>query len=246
MSSALLVTLLLHLPCARAAEADPDAPQAIQASLERMRAASARLHSATYTLHRREWQGGDALPAQVMEIKLRRPEDLYMRWTGEAYRGRELLYRPGWNQGRLRISEGAFIPTVDLDPQGAIAMHGARHPAWMASVLRTSRQILAGADVLSADPDLNASYLDLGTVAVEGQPSHCYQADLPVDRDPQQYAHRVLVCMSTAHGLPTRFAAWERVGGELRQIEDYVFVGLVVNPGLDDAAFDPDNPGYGF
>jgi len=246
MRFAPLTALLVALLPAGAGEPDPDAPPAIQASIERMRRSALQLHNATYTLHRQEWHGGQAYPAQIMAIKLRCPEDLYMRWTGEAYEGREALYRPDWNQGRLRISEGTFIPTIDLDPQGVVAMHGSRHPAWEASVLRTCLRILAGADTLSADPDLNASYVDLGTVAVKGQPSHCYQADLPVDQDPGQYAHRVLVCMSNDHGLPTRFAAWERTGAGLRQIEDYVFAGLVVNPGLTDADFDPDHADYGF
>ena len=246
MRFALLAPLLAALLCARAGEPDPDAPPAIQASLERMRSAAATLRTATYTLHRQEWKDGQTYPAQVMAIKLRRPDDLYMRWTGEAYQGRELLYRPGWNQGRLRISEGALVPTVDLDPTGFVAMRGSRQPAWMASVLRTSQSILAGADVLSADPALNASYQDLGTVTVSGEPSHCYRADLPVGQDPSQYADRVLVCMSRRHGLLTRFAAWELSDGVLRQIEDYVFTDVVVNPGLSDADFDPDNDAYGF
>jgi hypothetical protein len=246
MRIALLAPLLAALLCARAGDPDPDAPAAIQASLERMRVAADRTRDATYTLHRQEWRQGEAYPAQVMAIKLRLPEDLYMRWTSDAYEGREALYRPGWNEGRLRISEGAFIPTVDLDPQGAIAMHSSRHPAWMASVLRTAQSILAGADKLSASPELNAAYEDLGTVPVRGEPSHCYRADLPKDQDPGQYAHRVVVCMSLAHGLPTRFAAWERHAGQLRQVEDYVFAGLEVNTGLSDADFDPDNDAYGF
>ena len=239
--------LLLALPTEAGEVAqDPDAPPAIQASLERMRTAVADLHDATYTLHRREWQGGLAFPAQVITTKLRRPEDIYMHWTGEAYRGRELIYRRGWNQGRLRVSDGPLVPTLDLDPTGILAMRGSRHPVWMASVLRTAEQILQGADTLSADPALTASYADQGTVAVQGEPSHCYTADLPVDQDPRQHAPKVLVCMSLSQGLPTRFAAWERSGSDLRQVEDYVFADLVVNPGLGDADFDPGNPGYGF
>jgi len=246
MRFAPLTALLVALLPAGAGEHDPDAPPAIQASLERMRTAATSLRGAAYTLHRREWNGGEAYPAQIMACKLRRPEDLYMRWTGDAYQGREALYRAGWNGGRLRISEGALVPTIDLDPTGYVAMRSSRHPAWMASVLRTADQILQGADVLSADPALNAGYEDLGIVPVRGEPSHCYKADLPIDKDPGQYAHRVLVCMGTRHGMPTRFAAWEKVGGQLRQIEDYVFAGLAMNPGLTDADFDPDHPDYGF
>lgn len=225
---------------------DPDAPAAIQASLERMRSAAADLKGARYTLHRREWRDGGAYPQQVIATTLRRPEDLYMRWVGEAYQGREALYRPDHNQGRLKVSEGSYVPTLDLDPTGAVAMLRSRHPVWMGSVLRTANTILQGADTLSADPALNASYVDQGTVLVRGEPSHCYQADLPVHRDPRQYAPRVLVCMGLEHGLPTRFAAWERAEGGLRMVEDYGFEGLVVNPGLTDSDFDPDNPAYGF
>ncbi len=241
-----ILPTLLGLTLAAAQPADPDAPPAIQASLERMRAAAAGLREATYTLHRQEWSGGRPYAAQVIATKLRRPEDLYLRWEGEAYEGRELLYRPGWNGGRIRVSDGPLVPTLDLDPDGPIAMHGSRHPARMASVLVTAATILRGADTLSGDPGLKASYEDKGTVKVRGEPSHCYRAWLPVEQDPGQYAPLVLVCVSLAHGLPTRFAAWERADGGLRQVEDYVFAGIAVNPGLSDADFDPDNPAYGF
>jgi hypothetical protein len=238
---------LLALPLVAGGGApDPDAPPAIQASLERMREAAAELRGASYTLHRSEWRDGVAYPPQVIATKLRRPEDLYMRWVGEAYQGREALYRAGRNDGRLKVSEGAYLPTLDLDPTGSVAMLRSRHPVWMGSVLRTATTILGGADTLTADPTLDACYEDQGTVLVRGEPSHCYQADLPVDRDPGQYAPRVLVCMSLEHGLPTRFAAWERAGEGLRMVEDYGFEGLVVNPGLSDVDFDPDNPAYGF
>ncbi len=238
--------LLLLVLAAWAGDPDPDAPAAIQASLERMRGAVAGLKDATYTLHKQEWIDGKALPAQTMAAKYRQPEDLYLRWTGEVYVGREVMYCPADNDGKLKVNAGALVPTIDLDPTGATAMRGSRQPVWMGSVVRTAEQILAGADKLTGSPTLDASYVDKGTVMVRGQPSHCYQAELPVDQDPEQYAPRVLVCMSLANGLPTRFAAWERHQGGLRKVEDYEFVGVVVNPGLDDADFDPENPAYGF
>ena len=181
-----------------------------------------------------------------MAAKYRRPEDIYMRWMGDVHEGREVLYRRDENEGRLKVNAGALVPTLDLDPTGSAAMRGSRQPVWMGSVVRSAEQILGGADRLTASAELNAAYVDLGTVLVHGQPSHCYQADLPVDRDPSQYAPRVLVCMSLDNGLPTRFAAWERADGGLRQVEDYGFEGVVVNPELTDLDFDPDNPEYGF
>ena len=202
---------------------DPDAPPAIQASLERMRQATEQLHDATYTLHKREWMEGDAFPPQTIAVKLRSPDDLYLRWTSQAYPGREVLRREGWNEGQLRVSPGSYLPTVDLDPSGSLAMRGSRQPAQMGSITRTAQQILRGADQLSGSRELDASYQDLGRVDVQGLPSHCYVADLPVSQDPGQYAHRVKVCMSLDHGLPTSFMAWERAEGELRLVEHYLF-----------------------
>ncbi len=246
MRIALAAALLATLPATAERPTDPDAPPAIQASLERMRSAVARTGTVTYVMHRQEWQDGQAYPAQRVEVKLRDPDELYMHWVGDAYSGRELIYRPGWNAGRLRVSDGALVPTLDLDPRGALAMRGSRHPVWGASLLRTARSILHGADTLSADPQLNASYTDLGRVVVEGQPSHCYQAELPKAQDPGQYADRVVVCMAIGHGLPTRFAAWELHDGALRPIEDYRFEAVVPDAAIGDADFDPDNPAYGF
>ncbi len=251
MTPALATLLLLGSAATSTQEAEVaapvEAPPAIEATLERARAANARVQDASYTLHRLEWKGGRYLDQQQILVKCRRPDDIYLRWTGEAHQGREVIYRGvGWNDGRLRVNPGRLLPTLDLDPTGGLAMQNSRQPVWMSSIVRTVDTTMRNHDALTADPEMNATYRDLGTRLVHGVPSHCYEADLPKDRYPQLYARQVLVCMSRESGLPTRFKAWDHEDGQLRVVSDYSYQDLRINTGLSDADFDPDNEAYGF
>lgn len=215
-------------------------PEAVSSLLAEMAAANAALRDATYTVEISEWTDGAQQPPQSVSVRYRRPEALWLRWIGEAHPGRQVLYRQGWNSGQLRVRPAPYLPLLNLDPTGAIAMRGSRHPVWMISLSRIVDRILGVMAILDARPELEAQYTDEGTVTEGGEPSRCYQAVLPYDQEPALYAPKVRVCGSVAHRLPTRFSAWKAEGGAIRLVEDYRFRDLVVNPGLTEADFDPD------
>lgn len=220
-------------------------PDVVATLVTRMESAQASLRDATYIVTREEWSHGARLPVQQIAVKFRQPEDIYLSWL-DVYPGREVLYRKDWNSGNLRVRPGGLIPTLNLSPTGSIAMQGSRHPVWMVAMPRLIERILGVMRLLQSRPELEAAYTDLGEQRIGGSASRCFEAELPYAEEPALYAPRVRICVSLQSGLPTEFRAWADEDGALRQVERYTFSQIVVNPGLTDLDFDPDNPVYAF
>jgi hypothetical protein len=214
-------------------------PPGMLEDLARMVAASDAMRDATYTLERTEWVGGEQRPTETIAVRYRRPETLWLEWTGDVYPGRKVRYEQGWNDGRLRVRPSSFLPLFNFDPTGAVAMRDSRHPVWMSSLDRIVRKLDAVIGLVAATPGSPATFVDEGERVEAGVPSRCYRATLPYDRDPRLYAPVVRFCGGLESRLPTRFSAWKEEDGASRRVEDYVFRDLVVNPGLGAEAFDP-------
>ena len=43
---------------------------------------------------------------ESIAVKCDKDGAVYARWTGKAHGGRELIYKPGWNGGKVWIKEG--------------------------------------------------------------------------------------------------------------------------------------------
>jgi hypothetical protein len=111
-----LVAALSLIPGAHA-EGDDPARAVAEALVERMIAAERGVKDAVYTLHRREWADGGLIPEERMAIKWRRGGDVYMRWVGERYNGREVLYSPTLTGGKLIVSTAALCADAHPRPQ---------------------------------------------------------------------------------------------------------------------------------
>jgi hypothetical protein len=106
--------------------------------------------SYTFTLTRRERVGGDLLPPQVMDVKLRhQPFSLYMKWIegeGAGVKGRQLLYVDGQNDNKLVILPGGLLGRVSgpvtLALDDPMVTAEARHPANECGLLHLAETIL--------------------------------------------------------------------------------------------------------
>ena len=214
--------------------------------IAQMQAAASQLRDATYTFHKQEYANSRQQPAERIAVKYRAPYDIYMKWLAPTHKGRELLFRPGWNDDRLRVSPGRWLPTVNLDPRGRLAMHGNRHSTYQLPFPAIIANFVDSAALIRANPALRAHITDLGEQHHFGETGHCYRLQLPKDRESRLYAAEVMLCVSRRTGLPLRIRSWEVVDGRLRQVEDYGYENVRVNMGLSDRDFDPDNPVYNF
>jgi outer membrane lipoprotein-sorting protein len=222
-------------------------PRALADTLvARMRAAENAAKTYTFTLERWEVVDGKRQAIEVMAVSHRKPGDIYARWVGETDKGQELLYRPGWNEGQLRVNPPGPVPTLDLDPRGAVAMRGNRHSIDELGFSYLVGRIAGDHARLVKDGAPDAVFTDLGSRQVSGRPAQCYRARLPRQRLNGLYADQVEICVDEGLGLPTSVDAFEDKGGTMVQVEHYVFRDVKVNPPLSDKDFDPDNPAYDF
>lgn len=239
MISALLLALLL--PSARAVEPHDPATQAFRAVLTRMKEVSDTLTEYSHVLYKREWIDGELNPLEVIDVRYRKPWDIYLHWDdGGAHAGRELLYRgPGWNRGRFLVDPGRFIPVLSLSPDGYLARHGNRHTLLELPMTILVDKIIKDALDVADSPTLVGKVTDDGPSQIRGEPSHCFDAVLPKARDPLLYANKVRLCQNPHTGMPNAIRAWDEVDGSLRLVEEYDYIGFTTHPGLTDADFEP-------
>ncbi len=226
--------------------ADSIALETFNDVITHMQTATDQLRDATYTFHKQEYADGHQQPAERITVKYRAPNDIYMKWLEPTHRGRELLFRSGWNDDQLRISPGRWLPTLNLDPHSRLAMRGNRHSIDQLPFPAIVANFTDSAALIRANPALQARITDLGEQRHFGETGHCYRLYLPKDKAPGLYAAKVMLCVSLRTGLPLRIRSWDGLKEPLRQVEDYGYENVRVNVGLGDEDFDADNPDYNF
>lgn len=98
--------------------------------------AAAQVRDYTMTLHKQEWDTDSLGPEETLVSKWARPCSVYLKRLSPPHAGREVLYVPGWNSDRLRVSLGTFPNfRLNLDAYGKLAMSGSRHPITETSLI---------------------------------------------------------------------------------------------------------------
>ena len=218
---------------------------AFQGLIDEMQVAAAAMVDATYTFHKVELVGGNLQPAEQTAVKYRAPNDFYMKWIGEVGTGQELLFQPGWNDDRMRISPGPLVPTVNLSVDSRLASRTNRHTVRHAPLPTIVQNFVNDEAALVAAAEI-PSIQELGARMVYGDSCRCFQLEMPKEKLPELYASRIEICISDRTHLPARIQAWDVEGGMLQLVEDYGYEEMHVNVGLTDADFDPENKAYNF
>jgi hypothetical protein len=248
---ALFTALGLHSGAAAQAPAPATAPPAEDpgAVVDRLVAAMVSAERATKTwtfvLERQELVDGEMMPAERMQVSFQKPFAVYAKWIGAVDNGQELIFKKGWNGDQLMVNPPGLVPTLNLDPRGAVAMRGNRHPILDLGFPFLVGRIAADHQLARAHPG-SATVEDLGPRTVSGRAARCYRSTLPKDQYPSLYAYKAEICVDTALNLPTEVKVWDKVGGSVQLVERYTFSAVKVNPSLDPLTFDPENPAYGF
>lgn len=224
---------------------DEDALVAVEELLARFAEAVNTMPDYSCTFIKREWKGGKQLPEEVIFLKYRaEPRSVYMKWTGPEKKGQELLWRPDWNDGNIRVHPGGLgsFVAVDLDPLGTRATAWSRHPvteSGFPSLLRTLRENLGR---LKED---GASGLRFHRVPGRGE-CECIVLELPKWKNPSLYCYRTELCLQRETALPKHLRNWDFEDGTFRLVEEYGYENLKGNPGFTDEDFSPENPAYTF
>ncbi len=224
-----------------AASAEPSA-EALEfhAAVRGMLAAMHATRTATFVQHQQEYVDGAWRAPQVMTVRYRAPNDVYVEWSN----GQRVLWLPGHNDDRMHVDPGPMIPNLSLSPENSLAKRGQRHTIRHLGLEPVAALFEADLKLIEADPDhLAPPTVERGTLTLYGRSGRCWTADMQKAAEPRLYAARVEVCMD-ARSLPIRLTMWDVVDGSLRMIEQYGYEALDTSPALGDDAFEPGANGF--
>jgi len=213
-----------------------------QQFVQKMDSSYQSLEGYTCTFKKQERIKGKLLPQETIQFKFSKPFQIYMKWIAEPHEGRELIYRRGLNQGKVVAHPGSFPDiTLNLNPDSRLVMRNNRHPVNEAGIGNTVRIILEDYQTAQSHPEDSVTYFDKGPTQVEGEGSHCFEAQMPAtDR---YYAASVEICVNLTTMLPNQLKIRDSTG---TLIEHYMYLGVDTNPDLEPLDFDPENPDYDF
>lgn len=235
LAAAAVLVLLLSLSPGPAAGGSPPSFEEV---LKGARAAYDRVEDYTCTFNRKELVDGEVIGERNILMKFRKPHAVYLRWTEGSRKGSEALYVRGRYDDKLIAHTGGLLGfiTVRLDPRGAKAMKGNRHPVTEAGIghlLDLIGENLRRAKENGDEGGIRAEE-DMGGASV-------FRAVFPPGKG--YYAHDIRIRYDDVLRLPVKVTV---LGWDNELLEEYEYEGIRVNVGLMDSDFDPDNPCYGF
>ena len=206
-----------------------------------------RIHDYSADFVRQERVDGTMNEVEYFFIKFRKPFDLYLMWTKGERKGWELLYARGKynNQVVVHVTGLAnlFLPTLELNPAGGIAMMNNRH-----SILEFGIGYLIEnyhRDIQLAIEKDEVEFKYLGVKDVDDRPCWVIEAVLP-KKSERYYCYKSRLYFDKEYMIPTKSVFYEWKDGNEQMIELYKYENMSLNNGFTDYDFDRKNKSYDF
>ena len=235
---------------------------------EALRIARAGLHEVqnnisdyTATLVKREQIDGQLGDHEYMLIKVRNrrmrnnqvvvPFSVYLGFLKPAaIKGREVIYIEQQNNNKLVAHEGGykgrFLPTVWLNPTGVLAMRGQRYPITDIGIETLVLKLIERGERDRKHPDVQVAFRR--NAKINGRSCTVVQVTHPTYRPEFDFSVGQIF-IDDEMNIPVRYVAydWPKVAGQQGQvIEEYTYLNVKLNVGLQDSDFDHKNPNYKF
>lgn len=202
------------------------------------------------TLGNYEYMGIKVRNRKIVNSKLQVPFSVYMTFLKPAeVKGREVIYIENQNNGKLVAHEGGmkgrFLPTVDLDPHGMMAMRGQRYPISELGLENLVAKLIEKGERDRQRGECNVNFLQGAKVG--SRECTVLSVEHPVER-PYFDFHRAEIFIDNELQIPVRYCAysWPEPGGQPPVLEEYTYQNVKLNVGLTDNDFDRNNPRYRF
>ena len=204
----------------------------------------------TCTFVKRERVEGRLAAPHVMHMKARsRPNSIYFRFH-KPNKGREAIYVAGRHGGKVLAHDvglGRLLAgTMNLDPNGSMAMEDCRHPITEAGI-GALIETIAKRWAIELSPDESEVRFD-PHMTIGPRRVTMIESAHPI-RQPSFLFHKVRLYIDHEHGLPVRFEAYDwpkHPGATPELVEEYSYNDLKLNVGLTDHDFDTANKAYSF
>jgi hypothetical protein len=214
---------------------------------------------------KRERIGGKLGDYEYMESKVRNrklqdgkivvPLSAYLKFVKpKNIAGREVVWVEGENGNKLRAHEGGFLgktlPSVWLDPHGAMAMRGNLHPITDIGIENLVTKLIEKGERERQYGECEVKFIPGATI--NKRVCTVLQVVHPVPRQEFEF-HMAQIFIDDEMKLPIRYAAylWP-TSPDMKAphpdlvIEEYTYLNLKINQGLTDRDFDSSNPNYNF
>ena len=214
----------------------------------------------TCLMVKRERINGKLLDHEFMTCKVRHarqdggshtPFSVYLNFRKPAsMQGREVIYVEGQNNGKLIAHEGGFkgrlIPTVYLMPTSALAMRNCKYPITEIGIKKlTAMLIEKGERDRKVGP---CKVRILRGAKVKNRVCTCIEVRHD-DRHPEYDFHKARIFLDNELKVPIRYEAYdwpEKEGSAPQLMEEYTYMKMKLNVGLNDMTFSTKNPNYNY
>ncbi len=188
---------------------------------------------------------------KIQDGQLKAPFSVYLSFLKPAsVKGREVIFVENRNSGNMVAHEGGFkgrfLPTVDLDPKGMLAMSGQRYPITEMGIENLVVKLIEKGERDRQHGECNVQFSKGAKVG--GRACTVLTVSHPVARAYFDF-HIAQIFIDDELNIPVRYAAytWPTTeGGEAELIEEYTYQDVKLNVGLVDADFDRKNSAYNF
>jgi hypothetical protein len=196
------------------------------------------------TLIKRERIDGTLGEHQHIFLKVRhQPFSVYMRFL-KPFAGREVAFVDGQNNNEMVVLEAglkrSLLGKMNLDPKGALAMRGQKHPITQVGIRNLTAELLRRmeADTKYAECEVTTKAEKIGN-----RPVTLVQVVHPVPR--QNFdAHIARVFFDDELGIPIHYDSYlwpQQPGGEPPLEESFTYTNMKINNGFTARDFDAYN-----
>ena len=198
---------------------------------------------------------------EYMQVKIRnrkvrngqviQPLSVYINFLKpSSVKGREVIYVEGQNDNNIIAHEGGlkgkFLPTVNLPPDGMLAMRGQRYPMTEIGVENLIVKLIERGQQARKFSDVQCEFRK--NARVKDRVCTVLQVTQPT-KQPSLEFYQASVFIDDKLNVPIRYIAYDwptSPDAPLDVLEEYNYLNLKVNVGLKDEDFDPRNPAYKF
>ncbi|MCA9193286.1 MAG: DUF1571 domain-containing protein [Planctomycetales bacterium] len=203
------------------------------------------------TLGESEYMGVKIRNRKVRNGAIATPLSVYMAFLKPAaVKGREVIYVENQNAGQIIAHEGGmrgkFLPTMHLDPNGMLAMQGQRYPITECGIENLVVKLIEKGERDRQHGECNVEFFQgakIGdrqcTVLSVTHPHHRTHFDF----------HVAQVFIDDEMKIPIRYCAYTwptSAGADKELLEEYTYLNVKLNVGLNDQDFSEKNPAYNF
>jgi len=177
---------------------------------------------------------GKLLKKETIKVYFKKPFNLYMEWIKEPHKGRQAIFRRGYNDDKMLVRFRVLWQnrTFAVEPTSKLAMMNNRHPITEMGLGFLIAMLVKNAKIAKKNRELKLVYH--GEEQICGRAVYKIEGILPKDKSKGYYCYRAILGIDKQNGLPILVEAymWDNL-----LYERYLYSELNLNAGVEEYIF---------